>query len=51
MTNILKYTTGTIATVLMLDALMFLMWAMSNQFPTDGFYFGALTANIIKLFI
>ena len=33
--------------VLLFDALAFLCWALSGQHPTDGFYFGAITAHIL----
>jgi|LSQX01.1.fsa_nt_gb hypothetical protein len=42
-------TVGAVAlAILMLDALAFFAWVLSGQTPADGFYFGAITANIIK---
>lgn len=37
-----------LALILALDSFAFALWIMSGQQPVDGFYFGALTANIIK---
>lgn len=37
-----------LAFVLALDFLAFALWIISGQQPVDGFYFGAITANIIK---
>ena len=34
--------------ILMIDALCFIAWIASGQYPSDGFYFGAITTNIIK---
>lgn len=39
-----------LASVLALDLFGFIAWFASNQSPADGFYIGAITANIIKLF-
>lgn len=39
---------GVLAFILALDALAFCAWIVSGQHPIDGFYFGAITANIIK---
>ena len=46
--NTIKYTGIAIASVMMIDAFAFLAWIMSNQMPVDGFYLGAMTANILK---
>lgn len=35
--------------VLVLDFLCFISWAMSGQFPTDNFYLGAITRNVLQL--
>lgn len=40
-----------LAGVMAADAMAFAIWILSGQTPVDGFYLGALTANIIKLFI
>lgn len=37
--------------VLTFDALCFIAWALSGQTPIDGFYFGAITANILNFII
>lgn len=37
--------------IMAIDAMFFFAWVMSGQNPGDGFYFGAITANIIKTFI
>lgn len=37
--------------ILALDFIFFVGWVMSGQTPVDGFYFGAITANIIKAII
>lgn len=39
-----------IITILVIDATCFMAWVISGQSPVDGFYFGAITANIISLF-
>lgn len=33
--------------VLLLDALGFMLWAMSGQLPVDGFFIGTITAHIV----
>lgn len=39
-----------IAVVLMvIDFLGMIAWAMSGQFPTDSFYLGAISRNIIQV--
>ena len=35
----------------MFDVLGFYLWFFSGQVPADGFYIGALTANLIKLWL
>lgn len=37
--------------VLLIDFSGFISWVSSGQQPVDGFYIGAITANIIRLFI
>lgn len=37
--------------ILLIDALCLLAWALSGQYPADGFYLGAITKSIISLFI
>lgn len=42
-------TIGTaLAVILALDFFAFTLWIVSGQHPVDGFYLGAITANIIK---
>lgn len=44
----IKIIGGALAFILALDFFAFLLWIMSGQHPVDGFYAGAITANIIK---
>lgn len=48
----MKNTLQTIAVIalaiILLDAVCFTAWVASNQRPADGFYAGAITANILK---
>jgi hypothetical protein len=37
--------------LLLIDALGLMAWIASGQTPADGFYLGAISANIIKLFL
>lgn len=37
--------------VVLIDVLGFMAWVWSGQIPADGFYIGAITANIIKAII
>lgn len=37
--------------VLLIDALGFLLWAMSGQLPVDDFYIGTITAHILRMAI
>lgn len=37
--------------VLALDALGFMLWAMSGQLPVDQFYIGTITAHIVRAFL
>lgn len=34
---------------LALDVLGFLLWALSGQYPSDGFYLGTITAHVLGL--
>lgn len=43
-----KIITGIIL-FLLTDFLCFAVWIFKNQIPVDGFYFGMITGNIIKL--
>lgn len=40
-----------VSLILVIDALGFMAWAMSGQFPVDNFYIGSITMHIIKLFV
>jgi len=33
--------------LLAFDFIMFLMWALSGQYPLDSFYFGVITRTIL----
>lgn len=44
----LKYIGIALASILALDFFAFALWIFSGQHPVDGFYAGAITANIIK---
>ena len=47
----MKKITNVLLTVIMValivDAVAFVMWALSGQTPIDSFYIGAITKNII----
>ena len=51
MQNILKVVGGAVAVIMVIDALCFTAWIVSGQHPVDGFYAGAITANIVKAII
>ena len=36
-----------IVAILSIDALGFIAWAMSGQYPVDAFYLGTITTHII----
>lgn len=43
---------GTLALlILFIDFCGFVAWVASGQHPADGFYIGAITANILKLIL
>jgi len=44
----LKIAGGVLLAILAVDFFCFMAWILSGQTPTDGFYFGAITANIIR---
>jgi hypothetical protein len=46
---ILRYTAGTVATLVAVDFLGFVAWIASGQTPVDGFYIGALTARVLGI--
>lgn len=48
MKNTLQTIVGIALAIIMLDAICFTAWVASNQRPADGFYAGAITANILK---
>lgn len=35
--------------LLVLDAVCFVGWALSGQYPSDGFYLGTITAHALGL--
>jgi len=37
--------------ILVVDFFGFMAWALSGQQPVDGFYLGAITANILRAII
>lgn len=39
---------GVLLALLAFDALAFFAWVFSGQHPADGFYAGAITANLLK---
>lgn len=48
--DIIGFVLTVAAIILVLDALALAAWALSGQHPADGFYAGAITANIISAF-
>ena len=44
----IKATIGTIIFIYLVDFFGFVAWIYSNQTPTDNFYIGSITANILK---
>jgi hypothetical protein len=40
-----------IGLLMLIDATAFICWALSGQFPTDGFYIGRITSEIMSLII
>ena len=44
----MKYVSIAVASVMMIDALGFVAWIASGQMPVDGFYIGAITAQVLK---
>lgn len=51
MKNTLQIIGGALAFILALDFGAFVLWILSGQVPVDGFYMGAITANIIRAII
>lgn len=49
MRDTLKMALALVVGVLVLDAVCFLGWAFSGQYPTDGFYLGTITAHTLGL--
>lgn len=45
----IEFAINTVLTVLLLDGIAFSFWVASGQVPTDGFYAGAISANIIRI--
>ena len=48
MQKILTYTAGVIGAIVALDVFGFMAWIVSGQVPVDGFYIGAITANVLR---
>ena len=48
MKSIINFIINSITVYMLIDALAFMMWAMSGQHPVDGFYIGAVTTTLIK---
>lgn len=48
MQNIIKYTAGAVAIIATVDVFGFMAWVASGQTPADGFYIGAITANVLR---
>jgi len=34
--------------ILLIDFICFIAWASSGQIPSDGFYFGMITRNLLQ---
>ena len=45
----MKYFILAIVFILAIDIIGFLLWYVSGQVPSDGFYIGTITAHIINL--
>lgn len=51
MKNAIKIILTVVIVILAIDFLFFVGWVMSGQTPVDGFYFGAITTNILRAII
>jgi len=51
MKNILKIVGGVIIAVLLVDALGFIFWVLSSQYPLDNFYIGTIMAHVLRAII
>ena len=51
MNKIIKGLLYIILIIAMFDVLMFLWWSQSGQVEPEGFYFGKLTAEVLRLII
>lgn len=49
--QLLKTLGGIALVVLLIDFVCFCAWVMSGQHPADGFYFGTITAHILKMIL
>lgn len=47
----LQITFTIVAAILLIDFIGFVAWIASGQHPVDGFYVGAITANVLKAII
>ena len=48
MKNILQFTGMLFGAIVFIDFLGFTAWIISGQMPSDSFYLGSITANILK---
>ncbi len=51
MTTALRTVAYSLASFLVVDALGFMGWVLSNQHPVDNAYLGTVTAHIIRLVV
>lgn len=40
-----------LVSILAIDALGFIAWLLSGQYPADAYYIGTITAHTLELFI
>jgi hypothetical protein len=50
-TDYIKVIFGTLVLIYLIDLLGLIAWIYSNQSPVDGFYIGAINANILKFIL
>lgn len=51
MKNTLQIVATVIAVILIVDAIGFLVWALSGQQPVDNFYVGTITTHVLQSII
>jgi hypothetical protein len=49
--SILNFISVFVLTYMAIDVLGAIWWAMSGQIPTDNFFLGSITREILQLFI